>query len=155
MKNEEKGIGTPFEKMRARARAAPSERGASADGPRLRTKRESSEKELQRAGSCRSRTELPAGHRHGQLVAPRGSQRGGPLRVRRPAHNERSFDVGLTILRSASFPTRIYLQKSVSIQPRTSPLEVWGKSIQYYSFVSLRAPEPERTAARTRRAGAG
>ena len=36
-----------------------------------------------------------------------------------------------------SFPTRICLQKSASIQPRTSPSKFGGKIIQYYSFGSL------------------
>ena len=35
-----------------------------------------------------------------------------------------------------SFPTSIYLMKSASIQPRTSPSKFGGNSIQY-SFASL------------------
>ena len=40
-----------------------------------------------------------------------------------------------------SFPTRIYLQKSASIQPRTSPSK-FGGNIQYYSIVSLEPIRP-------------
>ena len=36
-----------------------------------------------------------------------------------------------------SFPTRIYSQKSASIQPRTEPLEVWGGNSIQYSLHSL------------------
>ena len=48
-----------------------------------------------------------------------------------------------------SFPPSLYLQKSASIQPRTSPSKFGGEIMQYHSIVS----EERRVAARHRFAG--
>ena len=49
---------------------------------------------------------------------------------------ERSKGVHCVDLGESS-PKSIYLQKSASIQPKSRPLEVWEKIMQYYSFVYL------------------